>query len=147
MNLRQRYLDVVKRLPIYMNMQEGTNKEIVRADLHADATNILVENELARECDQLSMIDKNDLLEIQRQTKPLKDDIDCPFCHSGTVLQYEWIDATTKGKLLDSYPCEECNGTGRISKKVFTCYGCKDNDKCPHAWCSYNTNGDCLADK
>ena len=69
MNLRQRYLDVVKRLPIYMNMQEGTNKEIVRADLHADATNILVENELARECDQLSMVDKNDLLEIQEQTR------------------------------------------------------------------------------
>ena len=73
MNLRQRYLDIIKRLPIYVNMQQGVNKEIVRADLHADATNILVENELARECDQLSQTDKNELLEIQEQTKPTRE--------------------------------------------------------------------------
>lgn len=32
-------------------------------------------------------------------------------------------------------------------REELTCYSCGSNQTCPFRWDSYNTNGDCLADK
>lgn len=70
----------------------------------------------------------------------------CPFCTEGTTYECEWVDGK-RGKILDSYKCLECGGTGIRDNKIFTCNECPDKGTCPDAWDLYNTNGDCLASK